>query len=322
MNERCLMLEGLDASNPLAYLAALGLLQVLAESSDTVEPRFEWRLSWRDEGRWLAVLHGSDDPEFVIQRLHADVASWRDELALQLAYDGEGRRLRGPSDEATFDLKPSPDTFRAFADEAAGSCSPGKMRSVRLIAAYGSELVAANKGDLKPTALHFTSANQKFLGMVRALQQGLTADDFREALLGPWRNTSKLPSLSWNASAPRVYALRANNPALEKRGSVPAADWLAFTGLRFFPVFPSASKRSRLLTTCVRGGWKDSTMRWPVWTSHLTVGAIRSLLTWSGLRDPMAREERSAAGIAALYESTILRSDQGGYGSFSPASVL
>lgn len=319
MNEPCLKLEGLDASNPLGFLAALGLLQVLTDSSAAVEPRGEWRLSWRDEGRWLAVLHGSNDPDLVIKRLLDDAGSWRDELALQLAYDGQGKRLPPSSEDATFDLKPSPDTFRAYADEAANNCTPGKMRSVRLIAAYGSELVTANKGDLKPTALHFTSANQKFLGMVRALQQGVKRDDFNEALFGPWRNESKLPSLSWNASAPRIYAYRANNPAPEKRGSVPAADWLAFIGLRFFPV---ASKRSSLLTTGVKGGWKDSTIRWPVWTLPLSVNAIRSLQSWEGLRDPMARERWSAAGISGLYESRILRTEQGGYGSFSPARVL
>lgn len=319
MNEACLKLEGLDASNPLAYLAALGLLQVLTDSSAAAEPRCAWRLSWRDEGRWLAVLHGSNDPDFVIKRLLDDVGSWRDEMALQLAYDGEGKRLPPSADDATFDLKPSPETFRAFADEAANNCTPGKMRSARLIAAYGSELATAKKGDLKPTALHFTSANQKFLSMVCALQQGVKWDDFNEALFGPWRNESKLPSLSWNASAPRVYAYRANNPGPEKRGSVPAADWLAFIGLRFFPVM---SKGSSLVTTGVKGGWKDSTMRWPVWTSPLTVNAVRSVQSWNGLRDPTAREKCKAAGIEAVYESRILRSDPGGFGSFSPASVL
>lgn len=319
MNEPSLLLPGLNASNPLAYLAALGLLQVLQDSSAQAEPSKRWRLSWRDEGRWLAVLHGSADAESVIQTLHADVASWRDELALQLAYDDQGGRVSASTEKATFDLKSSPETFRSFADEAADNCVPERLRSAHLIAAYGSELVTDNNGNLKPTALHFTAGQQTFLGMVRGLQQGVTADDFREALLGPWNNVSKLPSLSWNASAPRVYAYRADNPSGEKRGSVPAADWLAFMGLRFFPV---ASKRSRLLTPGVKGGWKDSTMRWPVWSPSLSVNAIRSLLTWPGLRDLSARDQCVTAGIAALYESRILRSDQGGYGSFSPASVL
>lgn len=320
MNEPTLTLTGLDASNPLAYLAALGLLQVLTDSNAVAEPRSEWRLSWRDEGRWLAVLHGSTDPELVIQRLQTDLASWRDELALQLAYDDEGKRLPPFDDEATFDLKPSPETFRAYAEEIASTSTPDKLRSARLVAAYGSELVNANKGDLKPTALHFTSANQKFLDMVRDLRQGVTADDFHEALLGPWRNTSELPSLSWDASAPRIYAHRATNPSGgRKRGSVPAANWLGFVALSFFPV---ASSGSRLQTTGVKGDWKDSTMRWPVWTSPLSVNAIRSLQTWKGLRDSATGEQWPAAGIAGIYESRILRSDQGGFGSFAPARVI
>lgn len=318
MNESGLLLPGLDASNPLAYFAALGALQILSDPGKAAEECEPWRLSWRDEGRWLAVLHGTADVEALIQRLHDDIASWNDELCLQLAYDAEGKRLPPSADKATFDLKPIPETFRSFVDEVTVTCAPQRLRSARLVAAYGSELVTDNNDNLKPTALHFTAGQQSFLGMVRTLQQGLNRDDFREALLGPWRNESKLPSLSWNASAPRVYAYRADNPSGEKRGSVPAADWLAFVGLRFFPV---ASKRSRLLTTCVQGGWKNSTLRWPVWTLPSTVNAVRSLLTWRGLREADS-QQRSAVGVAVLYESKILRSDQGGYGSFSPASVL
>lgn len=318
MNEPSLLLPGLDASNPLAYFAALGTLQVLSDSGKATEGSDPWRLSWRDEGRWLAVLHGTVDIEDLIQRLHEDVASWNDELCLQLAYDSTGKRLPLSADKATFDLKPIPATFRDFAEEVALTCTPGRLRSARMVAAYGSELVTDNNGNLKPTALHFTAGQQSFLGMVRTLQQGLTPDDFREALLGPWRNESKLPSLSWNASAPRIYAYRADNPSGEKRGSVPAADWLAFIGLRFFPV---ASKRSSLLTTCVQGGWKNSILRWPVWSRPLVVNSIRSLLTWRSLREADS-QQRSAAGLTVLYESKILRSDQGGYGSFSPASVL
>lgn len=319
MNESRLTLTGLDASNPLAYLAALGILQALNDSSGAHRSPASWRLSWRDDGRWLAVLQGSDDADDVIQRLHAEAASWRDELALQLAYDGDGKLIAPTAEKATFDLKPNPEAFRAFADRIAEACRPDNLRSARTVAAYGSELVTDNNGNLKPTALHFTTGKQSFLGMVRALQQGLTDEDFREAMLGPWQNVSRLPSLSWNASAPRIYAYRAKNPSDEQRGSVPAADWLAFIGLRFFP---TVSKHSRLLTPCVEGGWKDSTLRWPIWTVPLSVNAIRSLLTWRGLRDTFASEQRIAAGIAALYESKILRSDQGGYGSFSPASVL
>lgn len=320
MAKNSITLSGLDASNPLAFMAALGTLQSLMDSGTDAGQDAPWCLSWRDEGRWVAVLHGCSDADAVIKRLIVEKESWRDELALQLVYDKEGMRLPADRDQGVCDLKPDPASFRVFVEEVAQASTSAQQRSVRQVAAYGSELATDNNGRLKPTALHFTAGQQTFLGMVRSLQQRVSKDDLREALIGPWRNLSELPNLSWNASAPRIYAYRSSNPSGgDKRGSVPGADWLAFVGLRFFPV---AAKRSRLQTTAVEGGWKNSTMVWPVWTSPLGLHAIRSLLGWRGLRDPDAREERSAAGIVALYESRIQRSDQGGYGSFSPARVL
>lgn len=315
-----ILMPGLDASNPLGFLAALGLLQSLTDSGRPGVDTQSWRLSWRDVGYWAAVIHGTTDFDDILGRLDRQRQSWELEPALRLAYHKEsGVRVADDVASATFDLKPTPETFRDYLIEVATQCEPTSMRSVRTVAAYGSELVRANKGDLKPTAFHFTAGQQTFLGMVRALQQAVRPDDFREALQGPWKNLSALPSLSWNASAPRIYALRASNPSGEKRGSVPGADWLAYLGLRFFPV---VSRASELKTACIAGGWKDSTFRWPVWTCPLTVNTARSLLTVKALRAPMAHASLAPAGVAAVYESRILRSDQGGYGSFSPARVL
>ncbi|SER20193.1 hypothetical protein SAMN04488038_12010 [Solimonas aquatica] len=320
MSDEQLLLPGLDASNPLGFFAALGLLQSLSDSGRPGAGTRDWRLSWRDVGYWAAVLHGSSDFEDILARLEQQRCSWESELALQLAYNKEnGARVPTDAEAATFDLKPAPAAFADYLAEVVDFCRPASLRSVRTVAAYGSELVAANKGDLKPTALHFTAGQQTFLGMVRTLQQGVRLEDFREALQGPWKNLSTLPSLSWNASAPRIYALRASNPSGEKRGSVPGADWLAYLGLRFFPV---ASRGAELKTACVAGGWKDSNLRWPVWSPALTVNAIRSLLSTRALRSAVALSALMPAGVMAIYESSILRSDQGGYGSFSPARVL
>src|SRR5690606_18785052 len=112
-----LLLPGLDASNPLAYLAALGTLQVLNDSAEFSDGHGPWRLSWREEGRWQAVLHGAADIEAVVHHLHTDVMSWSEEPALQIAYDAEGKRLPPSADKATFDLKPLPEAFRSFVDE-------------------------------------------------------------------------------------------------------------------------------------------------------------------------------------------------------------
>ena len=174
-----------------------------------------------------------------------------------------------------------------------------------------------HKGNTKPTAFHFTAGQQTFLAMVDELRRGITADDVREALFGPWLNTSRLPSLSWDSSVARLYALRAGDPSKEKRGSVPAANWLGVIALELFPV---AVRRGRLETACMKGGWKDSAFTWPVWSVPLTFSTIAALLrTDTGKWTPKQRE---AAGIAALFRSKITRSDQGGYGAFSPAEFV
>jgi hypothetical protein len=152
--------------------------------------------------------------------------------------------------------------------------------------------------------------------MVDELRSGIGAADLREALLGPWKGLSTLPSLSWDATAARQYALRAGNPSKEKRGSVPAANWLGDMALSFFPVM---GIRRRLVTTRVEGGWKDSTFSWPLWSPPASSRTIASLLRLDILGLPT--RDREALGVSEVLKARILRSDQGGYGSFSPPSV-
>ena len=157
---------------------------------------------------------------------------------------------------------------------------------------------------------------QQFLRMVRELRVRVAAVDYEEALFGPWTGASRLPSLSWDASAVRVYAHRASDPSKQKRGSIAAANWLAFVGLMFIPV---AAHHGRLLTACTAGSWKHGSFRWPIWTGAATEAAARSLLQSPLPADAAARRAR---GIEVVFESTISRSDPGGSGAFSPASPL
>jgi len=155
--------------------------------------------------------------------------------------------------------------------------------------------------------------------MARTLLNDVSVEDLQEALIGPWSGASRLPSLSWDATVARNYALRASDPSGEKRGSVPGADALAFVGLSFFPV--AVNSRGELQTCCVKGGWKSGRFTWPLWTPFATVDAVRSLLLDGDVGDskPPARRAR---GIAVVLRSGILRSDQGGYGSFTPPEVV
>ena len=310
MNE--LLLTGMDAQNPLAFLASLGLLRVVDDEARRAR-RERPRLAFVDEGGpipklWTAL--GADD---LVRCVLEDAAAQADNAALRLAYDDDGELVPPESAGAIRDLKPRPEVARA----ALEGFAEAEPRVARLAAGLFSELVKDNNGNTKPTALHFTAGQQEFLAMVEELRSGITEADVREALFGPWLNTSKLPSLSWDSSVARLYALRAGDPSKEKRGSIPAANWLGVMALEMFPV---AAQHGRLVTSRVTGGWKDAAFTWPVWEVPLTAPTVAALLrTDVEAWDPRAR---AAAGIAAVFRSKILRSDQGGYGSFTPAEFV
>jgi hypothetical protein len=327
MSQPPLVLTGLDGSNPLAFLAALGVLRVLDYRARQYARPIP-KLSWVDDGCWRPVLLGPPGVDAVIGEVIEDKATWSNDPAFLLAYDESGEMLLDPRDsrrKATRDLKPRPDAMRAFLDGLASrtswQCSPSELpllrRALDTAAAYGSELVQDNNGNTKPTAFHFTAGQQQFMKAVSELQVGVDDADLREALVGPWLRESTLPNMSWDSTNARFYALRATNPSGDKKTTVAGADWLAFIGLGLLPSFP---REGRLMTTCIKGGWKNSQFTWPVWEGPCTRRVASSIIRAARLRE-LSPGERRARGIAAVFTSSISRSEQGGYGSFSPAEV-
>lgn len=302
---------GLDAQNPLGFLAALGLLRILDDHARRRQQPLP-TLAFVDEGQQVAQIVSHIDVEDIKGLILEDAAEQGHSRALRLAYNDKDF-VDPAAPKAVRDLKPPPSVARRFLM----NMQDAPQRDADLAAAFFSELVQDNNGNTKPTALHFTAGQQAFLSMVEALRQGLTSQALDEALIGPWLNTSALPSLSWDSSATRNYALRASNPSKEKRGSVPAANWLAVHGLAFFGVLV---ERQRLKTTAVEGGWKDSVLTWPLWSVSATAATVTSLLRCDARR--WSARARSATGISLVLQAGILRSDQGGYGSFTPSSVL
>lgn len=310
MNEH--LLTGMDAQNPLALLAALGLLRVLEEVREDEEARP--RLAFRDEGRPVPVLHSERSLAEIYKTVLKDAKSKAGQVALGLAYDAEGKLTEPDAKGAVTDLRPDPEKgARPFLEQLVKKRVD--RRSVDLAASFFSELVADNSGKTKPTALYFTSGQQKFLTMVKELREGLTQEHLEEALLGPWRSEAPLPSMSWDSTMSRQYALRATDPSGEKRGSVAGANWLAVIGLVFFPV---QRQRGQLVTAGVRGGWEGA-LAWPVWSAPCTCAEVACLLRGNARELTLA--QRQALGIWQVYEAQINRFGQG-YGSFSPAAVV
>ena len=304
MNE--LALPALEGTNPLGFLAALGVLDALtAENPDAT-------LRWTDELVPHAVVGGARDLDTLLDVVDRDREAWRDSALLGF-----------PQDSPLPDAKPGVRLLREWFEAVAGQHD--RRADSDLLGALVAEGALDGSGKAKPTHLHFTAGQQKFLDMVRLLAASVGRERLREAVCGPWRYDSPLPSLSWDARGERVYAVRAINPSREKRLGVPGTDWLAFRGLVFYPVTRIAS--GSLRTTACDPEWKRSAFRWPIWPVPCTRNVVGSLVADETLisqsrRTRLRPEDLAARGILSVLEAPIRRTDQGGYGSFGAPEVL
>jgi hypothetical protein len=299
-----LRLDALSGLNPVGLFAALGTIDGVAR----MRPGLDVRLSWTDEIIPRAVLSGVGDLDEMVTALDEDRRAWQSSVLLNW----------GPNGVALDDIKPSPKDARAWVAAVLSGATRVEAEQ-RLLAGLFAEGAFDLGGKTKPTHFHFTAGQQRFLTMVRELSNGVGPERLEEALQGPWRYDSDLPVLGWDARGDRVYAIRATNPSNDKRLGVPGADWLALTGLSYFPVWAS---RGKLITTGCSEGWKSGTFTWPLWSRPIPPPVIRSLLrdTSVATSDITLQRER---GISQVLRAPIRRTDQGGYGSFgAPEPVL
>lgn len=294
-------LTGLSGRNPLGFLAALGALDVTARSGRDAT------LRWGRGLRPTPFLGGVATADELVALVDRDRARWATSPV-----------LAWPVGDPLADAKPDPEQLAAWAATIADADPVDAGQWCGLVGEGGFD----RNGSGKPTHLHFTAGQQKFLVMVRALRDRVDADRIAEALFGPWRYDAALPSLSWEANAERIYAVRATDPSKEKRSSVPGADWLAFLGLRFYPV---AVIGGRVRTTACDADWKVSAFRWPLWRGPLGADVVASLVADPTLVAPHVRHDPvvlGQRGVDVVLRAPIRRSDQGGYGSFGAPDVL
>ncbi len=115
-NRSSVPLTGLDGSNPLAFLAAIGVSKVLSQNSSI-------SLGWATiDGIWRPLLFGRDDKETVIKKLESllrteMLAPWN--LSKKLPFDAElfrTKMIASIQDSKFFD-RTTIDVFAAFGSE-------------------------------------------------------------------------------------------------------------------------------------------------------------------------------------------------------------
>lgn len=295
-----LELTGLDGSEPLQFLAALGAFRVLSGGDGerralTGAGARSTALSWRWNGGWRPVLHTAEPmaPDGVTAEVVKALAARAKPAYLTIGDT----------------IKVSPQEFREFAEKAARQAQPRSREWVDFCAAFGCEaVVARSTGDVKPTALDMTSGQQKFLGEARALSESFALSapprsersagaKLHEALFGPWTYQDRQHSLGWDAGAERLYALRAANPSDEKMSAVAGAVRLAFEAL---PLFPTVAIGRRLGTRGFAALDRGVVFTWPLWAPALRLRTIASALSLQELSELHPSRILEQRGIVAV----------------------
>jgi len=298
-------LTGLEGTNPLGFLAALGIQVIFEEEPE--QPK----LWWSSDVTPHAIVEGSFTIERIVSQALKVFPLWAKSPAFAPTFGNKAK------DDAKF---PAVKDTRRYLKEAISS---------QYAASFATSLVAEDSVDnndkAKPTDLYFTAGQMKFLKFAREILSKCTGADIESGLLGPWAYESDLPSMMWDIADDRQYALLPSNPSKDEKLSNPGPEALAIIGLSTHPVFKGKDNKgdNRTLTTGCSGKWKEGQYIWPIWQYPCSPDAVKSLLWHATSNSPEKRSHSYKAwGISKILKSRIKRSDQGGYGTFYPPQII
>jgi len=313
-----ILLAGLDGSNPLAFLAALGTLRLAGRNALGADPLLGWR---RHVGGWRPILSLAArlTPEAFVTDLTHSLQELGENPALHFADD-----LNVPLDR-----------FRRVSLEAQAEATRGDREAADFAAAFGCDRLAdpnSPKEALQDTALRTMSGagHQHFLKSMRQVLETVTPDHVSKTLFNRWRYDDPVENLTlrWDPADDTRYALRWRNPsgdpARKRGGSMLGANALAIAGL---PLLTTAPVGRRLRTTGFSGTGRSNTFwTWPIWEPTIPLDVVRSLLALESLQpDPPHRVEPERRdlhprGVVDVYRSQRLT--VGKYRNFSPAVAV
>ena len=300
-----LLLKGLDGSNPLGFLAALGTLRVVTDAS----PSSKWSLQWHmSDGAWTPELLG-DNPlseETLVDLLMPVLKQLQDQPALQFAKN----------------LNVSCEQFRLVTEKAQTAATFTNRHEADFIAAFGCESLPISERN--PTIQDTAPENHERSrsSTLSWLHVGTRAND----RAGPHTDCAvffrgsmqtKDPSMRWDPADDRRYALRWKDPSKDSIRTVRGANRLAIEAL---PLLPTAPGERRLHTTgfSQRPG-EGVVFTWPIWDIPLSMDVVRSLLSMAELQEPEPDHATlRARGVVEVYRSQ--RITTGKFRNFTVAS--
>jgi hypothetical protein len=319
-----LILSGLDGSNPLAFLAALGTLRTLS----LAWPDRNVQMSWvQQNGAWrprILTDGGAKDSE-VINALHDRMQCMVDHPAFHLGDN----------------LAVSAAQFREYVVGATQSTHANSERAwTDFAAAFGSEATVTIDAKKKPiiqdTFFRTMSGagHQHFLQFMRNILANSKPAHLEKALLRPWQYDDPVANqtMRWDPIDEAPYALRwrdpSGDPARQLRGTMLGANALAIMGLPMMPSFPTLSGLRTVGFTGARAS--DTYLVWPIWASFVGAETCKSLLAHVALmvsatdtdaaKRATAAQELTRMGVVGRFRSR--RVTIGKFRNFTPAEAL
>ena len=310
-------LVGLDAANPLAFLAALGTLRLLDHAArDSVgTPRLRWTEAANGWQPVLTLENRLAPPE-IAELLRQSLAT---------DFDGE----TGPEYCYGEVIKTEPGSFRDTAQAVLEQSHPDFRHAADFLASFASDAVEkeANRkrtGVVQETTLSFANGQggQCLLKHYRTMALELVEEQIQRALFEPWRYIDDRPTFRWDPHDQRLYARQARSPQSETSRTVRGANALAFWGMGVLTAVPQSNNTLRTMgfaRLSDGNGRQRDHLTWPVWEAPVTLDVVRGLLAHPQLvDDPPDRPELRAIGCPAVFRSQKVIDDKGN-AYFSPA---
>ena len=288
-----LLLNGLDGSNPLGFLAAIGTAVVL----QNVFP--EIRLGWEQtEGGWRPFLTGCGDDE---QEFSEKLAEALKDASMTV-FDVDNRM---PFDAEKFSRKlRDVQCYSSIADR----------RDSDFLSSFGTELYPNEKnGQFQDSRFRMVrsgdSAGQGLPFYAKEMRKKVGIDHIQRTLFHAWDYQDTGYSLRWDPIEDQRYALRWRDPSKSSQGTMLAANSLAVEALQWFPTLLIGSQART--TGFQRLGRRDTYFVWPIWTPMLGMETVRSLLALDDLcREPVPRSSLVRRGIEEVYRSQRIQQNQ------------
>jgi hypothetical protein len=301
-------MTGLDGANPLAFLGALGVLRSShAMFSDDANPLMSWKLL---NGVWnpIIILSTPVTHDGFVQALNTYLSKMAGHPALTFSKNLQIPQMR----------------FRQLCENAVQTwCDKTDTVASEFFSAFGCDGIVDDKNDVNDTALRTMSGggHQDFVKFMSELAKITTSENIAEAVFGPWRYDDPRPSLRFDPSDDRRYALRWRNPSQDKIRTVRGANRLAVEGIPLLSVAPVGRK---LETTGFSGHRRNNTYwTWPIWSAPVSLDTCRSLLSMKALQGQQSNEslfDLKARGIKAVFRTQ--RITVGKYRNFTPATQI